>query len=260
MLKAVFFDLDDTLVNWEARDQDWQEYDRAHLRGVFDYVVGHLHPLPDFEAFVTEAQRRSENAWMQASRSLEAPHHGKVLLQALGALGVPPELLSAEVGEACLRAYQWEGLPGVTLYPDVLETLRFLRSKRLRLGIVTNAFQPMWMRERELENLGLSPELFECRVSSADVGYLKPHPAIFEHALRSLDIRPEEAVFVGDNPEADVAGAQSAGMYAVLRVVSTLPPMISGLIVPDAAINNLRDLPAVLEDWHPGWQNQQDGG
>ncbi len=213
----------------------------------------HLHPLGDFEAFVTEMRDRAVNAWAEAGRNLEAPHLGRVLVETLRALGVPEDRLDDEAADACLRAYNWGSIPGVRLYPDALEVIHHLRARGLRLGLVTNAFAPMWMREREMARLGLPPDLFGCRVCSADVGYLKPHPAIFQHALRSLGVRPEEAVFVGDNPEADIAGAQGVGMRAILRLGHRLPPMISGLIVPDAAINRLSELPAVLDGWHPGW-------
>ena len=57
-------------------------------------------------------------------------------------------------------------------------------------------------------------------------------PAIFEAALDCLGVQVDEAVFVGDNPEADIAGAQSIGMKAVLRVRHRTPPLISGLIIP----------------------------
>ena len=63
-----------------------------------------------------------------------------------------------------------------------------------------------------------------------------------------------EAVFVGDNPVADVAGAQGAGLQAVLRVRKPAPVMLSGLIVPDHAINSLQEMPDVLDNWFPGWR------
>ncbi len=64
---------------------------------------------------------------------------------------------------------------------------------------------------------------------------------------------PEEAIFIGDTPEMDIAGAQNIGMNAILRVKHPSPPLISGLIVPDGAINTLVELPAVLDELYPGW-------
>jgi len=251
MLKAVIFDMDDTLVDWSARKQDWRRYEREHLRRVFDYVVRDVYPLRDFEAFFQTAQNCFIDAWADADRHLHAPHLGRALVETLLALGIPPERLDAD---ACLRAYDWGVMPDVTLYPDVPDTLALLRKAGLRLGLVTNAFAPMRLRDRELAQLGLPPETFDCRLSSADAGYLKPHPAIFEAALDCLGVRSDEAVFVGDSLETDIAGAQSVGMRGVLRTGPEAPAPSDGLSTsPDAVIVTLADLPAVLDAWYPGW-------
>jgi putative hydrolase of the HAD superfamily len=52
-------------------------------------------------------------------------------------------------------------------------------------------------------------------VFSSEVGKRKPHAAIFEHALRALDVRPEQALFVGDRLYEDVRGAADLGMRTV---------------------------------------------
>ena len=252
MLKAIIFDVDDTLLDWEPRAQDWRDYEREHLRGVFDYVRREVYPLEDFDAFFADVQRRAELAWTQAALDLRAPHMGRVLVAALEAAGVPPERLDME---ACLRAYDWRGMPGVALYPDVTDCLVTLRGHGLRLGMVTNAYSPMWMRDEELQSLGLPVEWFDCRLSSADVGYLKPHPVIFQRALDCLEVRPEETVFIGDNLEADIGGAQGMGMRAVLRVRHGAEAANGSLIAPDATIHSLHGLPALLDAWYPGWQN-----
>jgi FMN phosphatase YigB (HAD superfamily) len=53
---------------------------------------------------------------------------------------------------------------------------------------------------------------------SARVGYQKPHPAIFLHALELLGAAPQDAIHVGDDPVADVDGARRAGIEPVLIV------------------------------------------
>jgi putative hydrolase of the HAD superfamily len=113
----------------------------------------------------------------------------------------------------------------------------------------------MWLRDKELEDFDLLKYFDDCRFSAADVGYLKPHPRIFEAALDCIGSKPEETVFVGDSPVADVAGAQGAGIKAVLRVRKTMSPMLSGLIVPDHTVSSLAELPAILDRWYPGWRS-----
>ena len=122
------------------------------------------------------------------------------------------------------------------------------------LGLITNASTPMWLRDTELEEVGLLHYFSDCRLSAVDVGYLKPHPAIFQHALDKLQLQPSEVVFVGDNPEADVSGAQSVGMKAVLRVVQKPGIITSRLFTPDARIDTFHELPAILDEWYPGWR------
>ena len=136
----------------------------------------------------------------------------------------------------------------------MIDALKLMRSHGVRFGIVTNAFQPMWLRDVELEEHGLLEFFPDCRISAADVGYLKPHPSIFEAALQCLGTKPEETIFIGDNPVADIAGGQSAGMQTVVRITHPSPPMLSGLIVPDHALNSFTELPDILDVWHPGWR------
>jgi putative hydrolase of the HAD superfamily len=150
-----------------------------------------------------------------------------------------------------LKVYNWRSVEGVTLFPDVPEVLPKLLEKGIALGIITNAAQPMWMRLAELEDFGIL-QYFpkqEALISAADAGYLKPHPKVFKFGLKRLGTKPEETLYVGDNTVADVAGAQGAGMRAVLRVNHPAPPLISGLIVPDAAVNNFHELLDLVEQW-----------
>ena len=70
----------------------------------------------------------------------------------------------------------------------------------------------------------------------------KPDPEIFRRALGALKIRPEEAVFVGDNPESDIAGAKAVGMKTIWMRDSFWPEPRNA----DAMIGQLCDLPEVL--------------
>ncbi len=254
-LKAIIFDMDDTLIDWSRRSQDWAEYERQHLELVFNYIARDVHPLTAIDDFYQTNRELARQAWLESERGLRAPSLSKVMVKALESLGVPADLI---VIEECLRAYDWKPVNGVVAYPDAREVLPLLVSNDIKIGLVTNAYYPMWMRDRELEAFGLLGHFADCRLSSADVGFLKPHPAIFEAALQCLDARPDEAVFVGDNPEADVAGAQGVGMRAVLRIGRKVPPLISGLIVPDGAINSLHELLPLLDEWYPTWRMKPD--
>jgi len=140
-----------------------------------------------------------------------------------------------------------------------------LRSRGIRLGVVTNSSQPMLLRDHELRQHGLLPYFPDCRLAAADVGYLKPHPRIFRCALERIGVAPAEAVFIGDNPIADVSGALGVGMRAVQRLradeasVSGGHPRLTtgddGFIRGQPCLHTFDDLPAVLDDWYPDWRD-----
>ena len=102
-------------------------------------------------------------------------------------------------------------------YDDVFPTLRELRSKGLRVAIVSNTTwgSPADLWRKEVDRLGLTDwveEIVFCR----DCGWRKPARHIFEHTLGKLDARPEQCLFVGDDPRWDVAGPRAVGIQAVL--------------------------------------------
>ncbi len=250
-LKAVLFDLDDTLIDWSGFNSDWAAMEQNHLRGVFDYVCADIHTLDDFDAYVAEFRARVNAAWTSARTNLRAPHLGALLVESAVALGAPADALDAR---RCLEAYDWAAATGTVGFPDAIPALSLLADHGIKVGIVTNAHQPMWLRDIELRTHNLIDHFPTCRISAADVGYLKPHPAIFQTALNCLGTKPSETVFVGDDPEADVVGAQAAGLLAVLRRGRRASFGLSR-IVPDEVIDSLEELPAILDGWYPGWRN-----
>jgi putative hydrolase of the HAD superfamily len=105
--------------------------------------------------------------------------------------------------------------PGVwTVFPEVGPTVRALRQRGLRLGIISN-----WDSRLRglLDAHGLSPE-FDPIVVSCEARVEKPGPGIFEQAVAAMGLAPEETLHVGDDPVSDYEGARSAGMTGVLLV------------------------------------------
>ena len=111
------------------------------------------------------------------------------------------------------RLYHRFGSPGVwRFYDDVETVLRDLKSRGLKIGVVSN-----WDTRLKTisDGLGLTP-LVDFIVVSAEVGVRKPDPGIFRMALDRAGVRPDEALHVGDLLEEDVEGARRAGVRAVL--------------------------------------------
>ena len=93
-----------------------------------------------------------------------------------------------------------------------------------------------------LEGLGIR-RLLDAVVCSSHAGSAKPDPAIFRAALAELDVPATATLHVGDEPVADVLGARSAGLSAVLLCRSGAPAAVP----PDVAtIASLGELPAVV--------------
>src|SRR6266487_2240989 len=104
--------------------------------------------------------------------------------------------------------------PARQIAADTPALLESLRERGLKLGLVSNAFDPGWLLHRDLEQMGLANRL-DFAVFSSEVGKRKPHPALFERALDALEVAAGDAVFVGDRLLEDVRGAGELGMTTV---------------------------------------------
>ncbi len=98
---------------------------------------------------------------------------------------------------------------GVVAYPGVVSMLIELRT-RYRLGLYTNG--PTFLQWEKLKALGFDT-LFDSIIVAGDVGIYKPDPQAFALLLENLRVNAHQAMFVGDNYDADIVGAHEAGMH-----------------------------------------------
>lgn len=98
------------------------------------------------------------------------------------------------------------------LFDDALPALQRLADAGIESIAVSNH---IWALPEIVDTLGAGA-LFGGVITSARLGYRKPHPAIFAAALRLTSARADKIVMVGDSMSADVRGAEAAGMHAVL--------------------------------------------
>ena len=265
-LKGVLFDFDDTLIDWSGVQLGWYEIEAPRLMRVHGYVCRKAgYSSIKARELIDLYQERTISAWREARDSLIAPHMPNILFGALRDLGVDCERLDQD---AVMRVYDWRVIPGTVVFPDVVPMLKALRAAGIKLGIVTNASQPMALRDNEVAGHGLIEYFPECRLAAADTGYLKPHRQMFEAALAQIDTAPEETVFIGDNPRADIEGANAAGMRAVQRITgrdidgglrAVKRKLNSGADDDNtsarASLHSLEELPAILDRWYPEWRN-----
>ncbi len=249
---AVLFDLDDTLLDWSNARVDWvAEYAR-----LLAPVHAMLHPSDgpagvatlsadsELEEFSTVVREASMAEWRRAKIDHAAPSLERALTSAISGLGHDPATWNVE---DAMRAFAagWRRIPGVELFPDALDVLDALTERGYRLGLVTNAMQPMWVRDLELVDTGLIERL-PFRISAADAGYIKPHRAIYEQAVAALGVEASRTVFVGDRPSNDVAGANAMGMTSVLMRLTYIEHPLDGHH-PDHQISALSELLTLLD-------------
>lgn len=105
-----------------------------------------------------------------------------------------------------------EELPGDNhLFIGTIEILDYLHSK-YKLHIITNGFEEI--QYLKLQNSDIQ-HYFETVTSADQVGVKKPHPAIFETALKNASVDPKNTIMIGDSFEADILGAEKVGMHTL---------------------------------------------
>ncbi|GHT70317.1 phosphoglycolate phosphatase [Spirochaetia bacterium] len=125
----------------------------------------------------------------------------------------------------------------IKLFPYVGETLGAIRSKGLKLGLLSD-FPP----EQKLEYLGLGG-IWDAVCCSEQVGRLKPAPESFEELARVMGLKPERLLYVGNSFSYDVIGAKNAGMKTALICHPLMGPLLrKGRTPPDFIFHDYRQL------------------
>ena len=212
--RAILFDIGDTL--WHSQTAPpAEEFRRLAAERAADELrrLGVAHPDPSLVArsawvAMEEAMRRA-----RATDYIE-PDYGLVAQQALAKLGV---VLARDEAAELLEATYISGIEGGKApYPDARTTLLALRERGFRLGTVTNRALGGSRFRTDLRDAGLDIG-WDCEAVSVEVGYLKPHPAIFRYALDALCVLPSQTLMVGNSLAEDIAGSQQLGMAAAWR-------------------------------------------
>lgn len=206
-IRAVFFDLDDTLCDAKTAF--------AQASTVSFDAIRARHPQVS-ETQVIDAWRTIQVplfADLAAGRLSMAQVRLARFRRLLAALGHPDDDFADEVD--LLLGYTQLDL--LTLFDGVTDTLAELRERGLYVGIITNGagdLHPDSQRSKA-EHLGLPGRVDSFWVSD-EIGHRKPDPRAFLPALGAAGCKPTEALYVGDSPENDVLGANRTGMVSVL--------------------------------------------
>jgi putative hydrolase of the HAD superfamily len=258
MLKAVLFDLDDTLMPDESAANEalvataaiakqWHNMPPGDLKDAVRRIarrVFRAHPIVakydgNFDISSWEALCSSfegEDDEMRVLRAWAPEYRREVWNEALAENGVADPLLADQLSVL----YPCERRARYVPYPDVKPCLDSLRAG-YRLGLVTNG--PCDLQCAKLDASGLSG-YFGAVAISREAGVKKPDPRVFVFALGKLGVAATDSAFVGDTPRTDIAGARAAGMRAVWLNRDSSPQPDG--IVPDATIRSLDELQDTL--------------
>jgi putative hydrolase of the HAD superfamily len=241
-IEAVFFDLGDTLSDLREGLADYTTRVQRRAGRVYDVLAVAGLSLPERTAFSESLAHATEARYVAAQAQLRSVTIYEVMREILREEGFPDDdaLVTAAGDAYCLGVDA--PLP---LRAGALKILTALQARGYRLGVISNTIQPGPFMDATLTRNGLL-SFFPVRIYSSEVGVPKPHPDIFRAALDAMRVRPERAAHVGDRMTADVAGAQTAGMRAILIEVAHRPEL-SDHIIPDARIRELPELPAALD-------------
>ena len=133
-------------------------------------------------------------------------HYTATMIEHMGGRG-------AGVVRAAERVYEeWASNHHFEIYDDVPPVLSALASRGLKLGVISNSHRSLDAFKSHFK----LDALLGTSVSSAEHGFMKPHPSIFEAALAHAEVRASDAVMVGDSLKADIEGAMAVGMRGIL--------------------------------------------
>ena len=240
-IEAITFDFADTLFPHRPRElvriqEQTVEFLRPHLPVPFLFA--------DFERKFLEVrgQQFAENRDSLRENDFRA-RFAATIRHVVPGFEPPTALI-----DGCIDAYA-DGFVEVMTMPSFLPDLFARLAERYRLCVISN-YPISAPITRTLERDGLMPYLSGV-VVSCDLGVIKPHPLLFQTALKALgDPLASRVVHVGDDWDADVLGAGRAGLHTVYtRQWRDHPDRHygEGDLRPLAEITDLRDLPEVLK-------------
>jgi pyrophosphatase PpaX len=203
-LRAVLFDLDGTLL-------DSFEF----IYGAFEHAFA-LHGIESFDR-----------------------------TQIAGYMGGPLEQVYAEMAPGCdavalteaHRTFQSENIRLVTLFPHTIEVLEELKKRNMKIAAITT--RSLRTSVKSLEAVGIE-HYFDLILSAEDVTRHKPHPEPILKALEFLQVKPEEAIMVGDTT-ADIMAGKNAGIKTVAALYGFGGEGLLSLD-PDYSIRELKEL------------------
>lgn len=226
MLRAIFFDIDDTLYSTS-------EFTEAARSNAIDAMIDAGLSLPREQLLV-----ELEEVIREFSVNHQQ-HFDKLLLRIPRRYwkGVNPAVLVA----AGVIAYHETKVRQLAPYEDAIEVLRLLSKTSLILGIITEGLEVK--QAEKLLRMRITPYLSPSAIFiSNQLGISKPNPKIYQRACSDLNIKPVETMYVGDNPRHDIDPPNAIGMITVRMRRGGKYQNDEGQTQPNREVQNFWDL------------------
>lgn len=198
----------------------------------------------NLSTFPIEFRRRLGEYFTQREADLLETTYTYVLLELLkdkGYANMPDDVIRKALDSLfAITQTNW------ILEDDTVPTLKKLEQNGYRMGLISNAGD-----DQDVHQLIRRFEIasyFDFILTSAACSYRKPHPRIFELAIANWYFLPSETVMVGDNLDADIRGAKSAGLYGVwISRRAGQSTEDQPRFQPDASVSTLSEIPPLLD-------------
>ena len=220
-IRVIFFDVGNTLL--------FPNRERIHAPLAERGIVPDADLLRDLEC----RTKNQFDAMMTNNGNTDHSFWWMFYSQLLSEIGLNDDAIRDQLVASIRNSGNWD-----TILPGTAEQLHEI-GERYEIAVISNADGKI---ENVLRRCGIA-DCFRTVTDSGLIGYEKPHPEIFRHALKSLNAAPEESLYVGDVYSVDYLGATGAGMQAMLM---DIPGAYRDKGVP--RVESLEELQAVLRN------------
>ncbi|KAL4189945.1 hypothetical protein AMTRI_Chr08g167980 [Amborella trichopoda] len=230
-LKAVFFDLDDTLVLTHAAD-------KAARLAVMELVRKH-HPAIEEQEIVDHFWKDFISQPWDPTNQFCALCYRLMLLNGERNYGTK---LFRKKDIQCL--FDFTRMASFRWAPAVEMIVKDLHAQGIKTGIITNGHPKV---QRAKLQAAEAHKLFDPIIVGGEEIHEKPHKSIFLKACNLVGSKPEESVMVGDNLKTDIQGAKNANFLAAIWVnTHGLDEIPAGVARPDHTVNSVAEIPLIL--------------
>ena len=232
-MRAELFDLGGTLIDFA---EDGLQSGRKALHS---FLVQEKYDVT-IERVVQIAQETWETYTVFADTMMIELEFHQLMQSILYQLQID-EYANPNLIEEAIQQFYDPIIKGSYLLKGASDLLFKLHKTRLQLGLVTDN-ESEYFHTRLLQHYDFEP-LFDSIVVSSRLGIRKPHKTMFLTCLNTLNIKPSEAIFIGDKPIHDISGAKILGLHTIWmkrRDYDQIP------LTPDWTVESIQQIEEIL--------------